>query len=404
MNARSIAYDCLKRVMIEKEYANLVMRNALEAANEKDKGLITQIVYGTLRNYRLCRYQWEHLAKQAVNEKTAILLDMSVYQFYMMDKIPTYAIVDEAVNLVPHAMKGFVNAILRKVLQQEMRRCDDLGIMTSHPDWIIKLWNAHYGEEATNKISQSDLEDAKVIARLNTLKVSKVELEEIPGLHFLDELACYADFNLVQSELFIDGKIIIQDESSQKVVEMLELSEGMNVLDCCSAPGTKTSQIAMVMNNTGHIVAGELHEHRTLLVSQLLTKMGITNTDVMQMDATRVEEYVDGQLFDRILMDVPCSGLGVLKRKPDIKLRCTPTSIDEIANTQRKILKSCSKLLKCGGIFVYSTCTLNKKENEKQIELFLTNNEDFKCIEQKTIFPFNDSGDGFYMAKVIKIK
>lgn len=404
MKARSIAYECLKKVIIEKDYANLVMRNALEQANDKDKGLITQIVYGTLRNYRLCRFQWEYLAKQKVNEKTAILLDMSVYQYFMMDKIPTYAIVDEAVDLVPQAMKGFVNAILRKVFQQELREVDDISVMTSHPEWLVKLWTAHYGEDVARKICESDLEDASIVARINTLKASKEELEEIEGIQFLDDFALSANFNLVQSQLFEEGKIIIQDGSSQKVAEMLELYEGLDVLDCCSAPGTKTSQIAMILKNTGHILAGELHEHRVQLVSQLMTKMGVTNTEVIQMDATRVDEYIENRLFDRILMDVPCSGLGVLKRKPDIKLRCSPANIDEICEIQRKIMESCSKLLKLQGIFVYSTCTLNKKENEKQVQHFLVNNPNFICIEQKTIFPFEDSGDGFYMAKMIKIK
>lgn len=401
MNAREIAYECLVKIIDEGQYANLMMRSFLNQAEDIDKGFITQIVYGTLRNYRYCRFQWEHFASKKCNSKIAILLDMSIYQLFWLDKVPTYAIVNEMVDITPKSSKGFVNAILRKVVEQGKLESDQIAIRTSHPDWMVDLWTAHYGKEIAESICRSDCLDASVVGRINTLKSSKEELEKVDGIQFLDDIAFVADFNLVQSDYFKDGKIVIQDESSQQVVKMMDLQENLNVLDCCSAPGTKTSQIAMMMNNTGKIIAGELHEHRTELIRTAMEHLGVTNVEVKQMDARALNECY-GEEFDRILVDVPCSGLGVLKRKPDIKIRCTPESIDEIVGLQCEILNSASQCLKKGGILVYSTCTLNKKENDRQIEHFLKEHENYELLCEKTIFPNEGNKDGFYMAKMFK--
>ncbi|MEA4874141.1 16S rRNA (cytosine(967)-C(5))-methyltransferase RsmB [Anaerorhabdus sp.] len=401
MNARKIAYECLVKVIEEGQYANLMMRSSLNQAAEVDKGLITQIVYGTLRNYRLCRFQWEHFAEKKCNPKIAILLDMSVYQLFWLDKVPSYAVVNEMVDLTPQSSKGFVNAILRKVLKQGKLDSDKIAIQTSHPDWLVGLWTAHYGEEIMKNICLSDCMDANVVGRVNTIKCSKEELELDEKIHFLDDTAFVADFNLVQSDYFKEGKIVIQDESSQQVVKMMDLEQNLNVLDCCSAPGTKTSQIAMMMNNTGKIIAGELHEHRTELISTSMSHLGVTNVEVKQMDARFLHEHYNEE-FDRILVDAPCSGLGVLKRKPDIKIRCTPESIDEIVELQCEILQSASRCLKKGGILVYSTCTLNKKENDRQIANFLKTNVEYELLCEKTIFSTDANKDGFYMAKLFK--
>lgn len=401
MSARKIAYECCIKVIEEGQYANLSMRSLLQKANDKDKGLITQIVYGTLRNYRSCRFQWAHFAAQKCNNKVAILLDMSVYQLFWLDKVPSYAIVNEMVNLAPTSSKGFVNAILRKVIEQGKLDSDDIAIQTSHPDWMVKLWEAHYGHDIMEKICINNGCDANVVGRINTLKCTVDELKRDEAIHFIDDTAFVADFNLVQSDYFTSGKIVIQDESSQQVVKIMDLEENMRVLDCCSAPGTKTSQIAMMMNNTGSIIAGELHEHRIDLINQAMHHLGVVNVETKQMDARFVHEIFKEE-FDRILVDVPCSGLGVLKRKPDIKLRCTPDTIDEIVEIQKEILQSAFKCLKKGGILVYSTCTLNKKENERQIQQFLKQNDMVELVFEQTIFPTDANKDGFYMAKLFK--
>lgn len=402
MNARSIAYDCLCKIILEGQYANLMMRKALDKVSDKDKGLVTQIVYGTLRNYRLCRFQWVDLTTKSCAKPIAILLDMSVYQLFFMDKVPTYAILNEAVECAPKSSKGFVNAILRKVEIRGKQESSDIGIQTSHPDWLLNLWTSHYGKEMMLEIVKGNNLDAQVVGRINTLKCSKEELEKMEGIHFLDDTALIADFNLVQSDLFQEGKIVIQDESSQQVVKMMDLKEGSRVLDCCSAPGTKTSQIAMMLNNTGEIIANELHEHRAKLVREAMEKLGVTNTIVLHEDATKLNTRLEQESFDVILVDAPCSGLGVLRRKPEIKSKIQPENIDEIVELQKNILNSVHSLLKKEGILVYSTCTINKKENEKQIQQFITSHPEYKICCENTIFPLESTKDGFYMAKLLK--
>ncbi len=402
MSVRKIAFECLKQVFLEKKYANLVLREALNQVDVKERGKITQIVYGTLRNYRYCRFQWEHFSKKKTQDKAAILLDMSVYQLFMMKNEPDYAVVNEAVNLADKSMKGFVNAVLHQVVRQKEINCDDISIQTSHPKWMYNLWSAHYGKDIARRICEENQKEAEVQGRINTLKITKEELQKEKDIHFIDDEAFTADFNLIHHDYFKEGKIIIQDYSSQQVVNYLDTHPNMKVLDCCAAPGTKTSQIAMKMKNEGEIFAGDIHEHRVTLLNELMDKLGVKIVKGKVWDATNLEKEFDENSMDRILADVPCSGLGVLKRKPEIKWVCTPESIDEICKIQKEILKTVSKFLKPGGILVYSTCTLNKKENEKQIQSFLEENKDFECIEEKTIFPYEGIGDGFYIAKMVK--
>ncbi len=402
MNARKLAYECLKQVILKKQYANLVLRERLQQVDEKERNLVTQITYGTLRNNRLCRFQWQGLAKGQVQDTVKILLDMSVYQLFLMDRLPAYAIVNETVKITPHSAKKFVNAILRKVIEQGFLDSENVAIKTSHPEWMVKLWSAHYGEEVAREIAFSNSEEAKVIGRINSLKISKEELEGLEGIHFIDNFAFKSDFNLIHHELFEEGKVVIQDFSSQQVVQFLDVKPNMRVLDCCAAPGTKTSQLAMMMGNQGEILAGDIHPHRVELINQLMEKMGVTIVESRVWDATELNEQLGLEGFDRILVDVPCSGLGVLKRKPEIKWTCTPEGIDEICAIQAKILSSAGKFLRKEGIMVYSTCTLNKKENEKQIQRFLEENPRFECVEEKTLFPYQCEGDGFYLAKIVK--
>lgn len=397
MSARKIAYEILKDVFLNNSYSGLLLRNNLNECNEKDKSLITQIVYGTIRNYRLLSFQYSNLISKKVSKEIDILLSMSIYQLFMMDKIPNYAVVNEAVSLTNN--KSFVNAILRKVIKQGFKQTDNLSIKYSLPDFIINLWKSHYGENICVKIAGNLLKESKVYGRINSLKTNKEELSKDKKIKFIDDFCFEYDGNLILSQYFKDGKVIIQDYSSQQVCKYLELKENLYVLDLCAAPGTKTSQIAMMMNNTGKIVAVDIHEHRVKLIEGLIEKLNIKNVDCVVCDAKNVDNDIK---FDRILVDAPCSGIGVLKGKPDIKLKLNPEDLDEIVKIQKEILNSCKNKLNVNGILVYSTCTLNKKENERQIELFVKENPNFELIEQRCIFPFEFDSDGFYIAKLIK--
>ncbi len=408
MKARTIAYNSLKTIFMDQGFANLVLRKNLHDVDSKDKGLITEIVYGTLRNNRLLKAQYEEFVYKQLPQEVDIILMMSSYQMFFMDKIPIYAIVNEAVDLAKGEFRSVVNAILRKLSNRgliEVVREDDLttlGVNTSFPDWIIRMWNAHYGLETTKKIAYEFTKEAIVYGRINTILISKDELSKDNRVRFIDDVCFVFDGNIVESDYFKNGQVIVQDISSQQVCKHLDLEEKLDILDCCSAPGTKASQISMMMNNTGNILAIDLYRHRVELINALKSKMQLKNVEAVVMDSTTVNIDLKGRLFDRILVDVPCSGLGVLRGKPDIKVRILPEDIDEICVIQRQILESASKCLKVNGVMVYSTCTLNKKENERQIEDFVSKNQNFKILESITIFPYENNGDGFYIGKLVR--
>lgn len=411
MNAREIAFSMLKDICLHNTYSNLLLRKELNKAKEQDKGLITQIVYGTLQNYRLCRYQWEDLVKKLHSDDICVLLDMSIYQLFYMDKVPAYAIINEAVEITKKSihpkMAKMVNAVLhqaerrkeREVIGNEVKM---LAIKTSHPEWIVSMWKAQYGMDVAEKICYANMETKPNAARVNTWKTSKEKLlaqDERFHEGYMSKDALLYDGSIAETSSYEQGLISIQDEASQLIARIVDPQPDEEILDVCSAPGTKANHMAELMQNKGHIVCGDLHPHRVELIREGAKRLGITIMEPMVMDATELAE-IKGQMFDRVLCDVPCSGYGVLARKSDIKYHMKSEDMDTLIPIQKKILSKSAEHVKPNGILVYSTCTLNKKENEKQIQAFLKEHDDFMLVEERTIFPFEAHSDGFYMAKL----
>lgn len=411
MKVRELSYELLKKICIEKKYSNLILRKELDHLQGKDKGLATQIVYGTLQNYRLVRYEWESFATTKPIEEVCILLDMSVYQMKCMDKLPTYAIINEAVDVckkrIHPRFAKLVNAILHKVDQAEAieikgNELEVLAIKTSHPTWLVAMWNAQYGFETAKKICLSNMEVKPTIARVNTLVTSKEALlkEEafVEGELSKDALR-YVGTNLAATSYYEEGLVSIQDEASQLVAFLLDPQPGDRILDACSAPGTKACHLAQLMKDEGSIVCGDIHEHRVTLIEEGAKRLHLKSIQAMCLDACVLEGFEE-ESFDRVLCDVPCSGYGVLANKSDIKYHMNSSDMDTLIPLQKQIFQRCSDMVKPGGFLVYSTCTLNKKENEKQVEQFLKEHENFTLLSQETIFPFMYHSDGFYMAKL----
>ncbi|MBR2669863.1 MAG: 16S rRNA (cytosine(967)-C(5))-methyltransferase RsmB [Solobacterium sp.] len=406
-SVRRTAWEYLDKIIEHGGYASLLMRKGQEGFSREDTALLSEIVYGTLRYLSLLEYQWQDLVKRTPSKKTAILLDISCYQLLFLDRIPDYAVIDEAVEMVSRNEKGFVNAVLRRVAERGIHYASgedevrNLAINTSHPEWLIRMWKAHYGWENTQKLCAFDLEPAVVYGRINTLKTTRERLQNNPWIHFLNDLSFTCDGNLVRTEMFRQGEIVIQDMCSAEIPLLLDAEKGMRVLDACSAPGTKAQEIAMLMENEGEILAGDLYPERVKLIDELMKRTGTSIVQAKVMDVSVLqEEYISS--FDRILLDVPCSGLGDLRHKPEIKLHVTPESLDELISLQGKILETNSLYLRSGGILVYSTCTLNRKENEGMIKQFLNAHEEYELLEEKTVFPFERNTDGFYAAKLRK--
>ncbi len=328
-----------------------------------------------------------------------------------------YAIINESVALVKKKRgkqtAGFINALLRQLVKRKeividvANELDYFSIHYSQPLWLVKMLFKQYGKDEALKIFEAFQKTPPLTARLNTLKASKEEVmqtySEIKAGKLADNSLIFPFGNIANHLLFKEGKVIVQDEASQKVAEFLDVKPHMRVLDMCAAPGSKTTHLAMLMENTGSIHAYDIHEHKIALIKKNAERLGCTNIQAKAYDATRLDEIEALESFDAILLDGPCSGLGVLGRKPEIRYHDS-SMMDELIKTQSKLLKTAEKLLKNGGILVYSTCTLNKKENEKNIERFMEDCPMMYKEEEQTILPYNYQSDGFYMVKLVKRK
>ncbi len=407
MSARSYALQVLEQVIYHDAYASLAMRRPDKDLSREDMGLVSELVYGTLRNLTWLEYQWNDLVKKKPSSRISALLDMTVYQLLFLDRIPAYAAVDEAVRLCGKHDKGFVNAILRNVQRRGVReaevtdRLERCALMTSHPLWLLKLWKAHYGEDTAVAIAEFNQTRAFVYGRINTLKTDRAQLEA-DGAVFVNDLSFTYDGVLTDTDWFREGKAVVQDVSSALIPVLLDLRPGMKVLDVCAAPGTKTQEIAMLMENCGEITAMDIYPERAALIPPLMARTGVDIVKVKTGDACiRQKDFADNS-FDRILIDAPCSGLGDLRHKPEIRFHVKPEDLNAIANVQKQILDTSCGYLKPDGILVYSTCTLNRKENEYQTALFIDRHPEFELISEKTYMPMENRSDGFYAAVMRK--
>ncbi len=327
----------------------------------------------------------------------------------------SHAIVNEAVNL-SKKKKGmktsqFINAVLKNAFQNkvsldDLEDIEKLSVETSHPLWLIKKIYKQYGYEKTKKICYANNEIPYKSARINILKCTKKDILKNSLFQegkLSQDCVYYNGGNIAHTDEFKKGLITIQDESSQLVARLLEPTSQDYVLDMCCAPGSKTTHLAAIMNNQGKIVAYDLFEHKIKLVKDNLKRLGVNNVELHAGDATLLKDHYPKAVFDKILLDAPCSGLGVMKRKPEIKYHDS-SAMDTIIPLQAKLLDNAYYLLKKGGRMVYSTCTINKKENELMIKQFLEKYQDMKIVEEKKILPYIYDSDGFYMCKLEKGK
>jgi len=268
------------------------------------------------------------------------------------------------------------------------------------------MWETHYGKEKMLKILQDNMKEAPLTIRLNPFKLSKEELLKNPNFicaNLCENAFYYIGKESLSSQIEMkNGSICVQDESSQYVSLILDPQLNDNILDMCAAPGSKTIHMATLMQNTGKILAIDLHPHRVELINKSLAHHHLSNVMTKCYDSTLLALKMRPNYFDKILLDAPCSGFGVIRRKPDILFDMNPNKLDEIIAIQEKLLENAYTLLKPNGVLVYSTCTMSKKENELQIIKFLSKHKDMKRVFEKQIFPFEYNSDGFYIAKLVK--
>lgn len=438
--ARQLVFDLLRRVQANEAYSNLIFDQAVSRGNisREDTAFAAALFYGVLeREITLEAAILPFLKRKlsALDREIRIILQMGLYQLCFMDAVPDRAAVDESVKLAQYAgkksAKGFVNALLRSFI----RAGKPLGILDapqtpaeisrsySCPEPLVGLWCEQYGKGRAVQIARASLGRPPIALRVNTCRTTAEELrqrlqnegiqaEAHPWLN--DCLLLSGTGSIEMIPAFREGLFHIQDVSSQICAAALGAKPGERVLDCCAAPGSKSFTIAQHMQNQGEILACDLYEQRCRLIEEGAARLSLSILHTAVRDAA---SPVSGESYDRILCDVPCSGLGVIRRKPEIK-RKPLAQIKELPPIQGKILRAAFSMLRPGGRLVYSTCTLNREENDQVVSAFLKENNSVKPLQLSrifdkienvnavgtTLFPGEFQGDGFYIAVLEKDK
>ena len=416
--ARNIALKSLYEINTKRAYSNIVLDKFINENREKlskiDINFISELVYGVVTwkltlEYIIQKYSKTKIKKMSDWVKN--ILYLGSYQIIFLDKVPKSAAVNESVNLCKKynfKSVGLVNAILRKIEKSDYEEISNItnsitriSLKYSMPEWIVKKFYEEYGEKETVNICQNLNLRPNISVRLNKLK-DKVEIGE-KGI--LDDFRTITGTkNITKTKEYMEGNITIQDEVAGLSSFILAPKEDETVLDACSAPGGKTTYLAELMHNKGKIIAWDIYEERLKQVDQNARRLGINIIQTEIHDATKLnEEYINK--FDKILLDVPCLGLGVIRRKPDIKWNRQESDIKEIATIQFNILKTCSKYLKKNGVLVYSTCSMLKEENFETVNIDKQIPNEFSKITTNNMVQFlpSQKHDGFFITMLKKI-
>lgn len=416
---RKTAYLSLMDVESKKAYSNLALNHQIIVNKPNSPGFVRELVYGVLENKLTLDYYIDQLAANGVRSLKAqelTIIRMGIYQLKHMDSVPEYAAVNESVVLAKRycrSRSGLVNGVLREYLNKRLQlklpdRSEDetgyLSVKYSYARWIVELWLEYYSVDFVEAMLAAGNVTPPMTVRLNWLKVVKRDLikklEEkrfsVEEGHLCQNALNVKGARLLDTELYKMGMFTPQDESSMLVAEKLDPKHGDVVMDVCAAPGGKTTAIAERMNNTGRIIASDIYRRKLDLIDREARRLGITNIETRSWDATRVDSSML-QKADRVLVDAPCSGLGVVRRKPEIKYKELTEEMELLPKKQLAILSASSGYVKPGGRLVYSTCTVNPLENERVTEAFLKKNPSFRKIERNLLLPHVNGTDGFFI-------
>lgn len=423
MDDRFLAYKILLKIERDKAYSNITVDSVLKNNDVVSAPFVCQLVYGVIErkitlDYILSQYLTQPLKK--LNPQVLTILRMGVYQIKFLDKVPDSAAVNESVKLVKKVKcafaSGLVNSVLRKVSASEVpypetdNKAFDLSIKYSCPIELVKHYADDYGFEDTEKFLKDSLGNAPIFLRVNTLKTTTDKLIDILASENVSATKCDDLENALmltnggavfKTKAYKDGLFHVQDKASQICISKLDPKPDEVVFDMCASPGGKTFTIAEIMNNKGKVYSFDLYEHRVKLIADGAKRLGIDIVYAKTEDSAEFNSKM--QKADRILCDVPCSGLGVIRRKPEIRYKDLGF-VDNLCELQYNILNCSAKYLKNNGVIVYSTCSLNKKENEDICNKFLAEHNDFiKIDDYITLWPHKNGTDGFFIAKLQKV-
>ncbi|NLY43579.1 MAG: 16S rRNA (cytosine(967)-C(5))-methyltransferase RsmB [Clostridiaceae bacterium] len=443
---RETALKILYEIENKGAYANIALKKYLQGVDYKtvDRNFITELVYGIIKmkltiDYVLERYSTIKIKK--ISPWILHILRMGIYQILYLDKVPDSAACNEAVKLSKkygHAGSvKFVNAVLRSISRskKEIRfpdkmqnPVDYLKVVYSHPEWMIRRWIDEYGFDFTESLCSANNKVPDLCVRTNTLKCNRDTLAQylheenvvaVKGKYCEEALILNEVGNISSLSAFKQGLFQVQDESSMLVSRVLDPEPENFVMDVCCAPGGKITHIGQLMHNKGQVLGWDVHPHKISLVEAAVKRLGLENISVFTHDATVLKEEFIGKA-DRVLVDAPCSGLGIIRRKPDIKWNKVQEELKELTEVQKRILKVSSEYVKPGGYLVYSTCTIQHEENYDVVEEFVKNNPRFvpvnieryfpEQIRKNTmkngyvqLFPNTDDLDGFFICKLKRL-
>ena len=440
-NIRLLAVKALSDINRNGAYANITLQDYISKHNlaDLDRRFFTELVYGVVRRRNYLDAIIVHFAKRPLKKLSSMVVEvlrLGIYQIIYMDKVPESAAVNESVKLakkLTRGLSGFVNAILRSIIREqdsigvEDLASNDIEVISfiyNIPLWLIDLWMGEFGRDKTEDLCAWFNQQPKLTARINTILI------DIPQcLTLLKEQGWdvsqdsnYKDIiyinshrgSLEKSDAVIKGYITFMDKASMLVARLVNPQPGERVLDCCAAPGGKSMYMAALMDNTGSLMSCDIHEHKITLMESNAQRLGISIVQTKVQDATELPSAWKSY-FDRVLVDVPCSGLGILQKKLDMRWRKDESTLSELPPLQLAILERAAMTVKEKGYLVYSTCTLNYKENEDVVEAFLQKHKEFSIVPvgadfplksnngMITTYPPTDDMDGFFMVKMQRI-
>lgn len=438
--SRLVAVKTLCDIDENKAYSNIRLNHYFKKYNleQIDRAFASEILYGTLRWKARIDYFIQRFSRVKIEKMSLWVLNclrIAVYQIFFMDKVPDFAAVNQSVEIVKLKDKkssSFVNGVLRNILRRrnEFDRIDikddikRLSIEYSHPEWYVKKFSNELGRDFVVDLMKKNNLPPSLSIRVNTLKCTRDELKKVlneKGIEVYDgkveeSLVLKGYGPIEKSEEFIKGLFTVQDESSMLVSRVLAPKPGERVMDLCSAPGGKTTHIAQLMKNNGEILAFDIHEHKLELVEQNASRLGIDIIRTYLKDSSIfMKEFENSS--DRVLVDAPCSGLGLIRKKPEIRWNVTMKDIINLQKVQYEILKNASRYLKINGTLVYSTCTITHEENEEIIKKFLNEHDNFELVDicfllperfkvqtckngYIKLFPNMHDVDGFFISKL----
>lgn len=441
---RQLASAILLKVDSRQAYADILLDQALKATdlNERDRALLTELTYGTLRwrgniDARLSRQLRRPLAD--TDDFIRNLLRVTVYQLFFLDKIPDYAAVNEAVELAKRQRgaksAGFVNGVLRNLVRQKGRAGQANSDSTasraeefSHPEWLVERWIDEFGLSQASALMRANNHKAPLVLCANRLKCNRDQLRArlleqglaaIASQWSPDGIVLESAGSVENLPGYTEGLFQVQGESSQLIAYLLAPEPRERILDACAAPGGKSSHLAELMNDSGIVIALDASARGVERIRQNVARLNLRSIEATQADVTKELSDAFRLPYDRVLVDAPCSGLGTLRAHPEIKWRRQESDIERLSRLQKNILKSVVRYLKPGGTLVYSTCTLTRAENDSIVETFLAEHKEFELDDAARYLPeparhmvrgkyfqalpHRDNSDGFFAARLRKV-